>query len=171
MSIYSYFLLVQHIFDELWIYKLRNKKLMKNDLVTYFQISMPNLTTIWNIFTKDVNTDKFECLIEIFQSQKFNFNHCTFTSQSWMLHFRSLIRILNHLHPNISMHIPLNIFYTFPNVLKRRICFTIKSFSSWFNHFLYSHDLNLWFWGDMVLGKIRCLSLLGNQRVKQRHFW
>ena len=55
---------------------------MKNDLVTYFQLSMTNLTTTWNIFTKDVNTDKFECLIEIFQSQKFNFNHCKFTSQS-----------------------------------------------------------------------------------------
>lgn len=42
---------------------------MKNDLVTYFQLSMPNLTTTWNIFTKDVNTDKFECLIEILKAK------------------------------------------------------------------------------------------------------
>ena len=42
---------------------------MKNDLVTYFQLSMPNLTTTWKIFTKDVNTDKFECLIEILKAK------------------------------------------------------------------------------------------------------
>ena len=34
----------------------------------------------------------------------------------------------NSLHPNISMHILLAVLHTFPKVLTRRICFTIKSF-------------------------------------------
>ena len=34
------------------------------------------------------------------------------------------------LHPNISMHILHTVLYTFPKVLTRRICLTIKSFFS-----------------------------------------
>ena len=33
---------------------------------------------------------------------------------------------LNHLHPNISMHILHTVLCTFPKVLARRICLTIK---------------------------------------------
>ena len=36
----------------------------------------------------------------------------------------------NPLHPIISMHILHTVLYTFPNVPARRICLTIKSFSS-----------------------------------------
>ena len=36
--------------------------------------------------------------------------------------------ILNPLHPNISMHILHTVLYTFPKMLTRRICLTIKSF-------------------------------------------
>ena len=36
----------------------------------------------------------------------------------------------NSFHPNISMHILLNVLFTFPKALTRRICFTIKGFSS-----------------------------------------
>ena len=38
---------------------------------------------------------------------------------------------LNPLHPNISIHILHTVFHTLPNVLRRRICRTIKSFFSW----------------------------------------
>ena len=34
-------------------------------------------------------------------------------------------------HPNISMHILHTVLYTFPRVLTRRTCLTIKSFFSW----------------------------------------
>ena len=34
---------------------------------------------------------------------------------------------LNPLHPKISMHILHTVFYTFPKVLSRRFCLTIKS--------------------------------------------
>ena len=36
----------------------------------------------------------------------------------------------NPLHPIISMHILYTGLYTFPNMLARRICLTIRSFSS-----------------------------------------
>ena len=44
---------------------------------------------------------------------------------------------LNILHPNISIHILHTIFFTFPKVLIRRICLTIKSFNSLVDHFFY----------------------------------
>ena len=48
-------------------------------------------------------------------------------------------RKINPLHPNISMHILHTVLYTFPKVLTRRICLTIKSFFSW-----WSFSLFLW---------------------------
>ena len=39
----------------------------------------------------------------------------------------------NSLHLNISMHILHTIFHTFLKELTRRICFTIKSFFSWWS--------------------------------------
>ena len=39
--------------------------------------------------------------------------------------------VFNPLHPNIRMHILHTVLYTFPNVLARRICLTIKRFFSW----------------------------------------
>ena len=50
-------------------------------------------------------------------------------------------------HPNISMHILHTVLYTFPNVLARRICLTIKRFFSWLS--FLAHDLNVWFRGDI----------------------
>ena len=35
---------------------------------------------------------------------------------------------VNPLHPNISMHILHTVFFTYPKVLTRRICLTIKKF-------------------------------------------
>ena len=40
------------------------------------------------------------------------------------------INLFNPLHPSISMHILHTVLYTFPNVLARRICFTIMMFFS-----------------------------------------
>ena len=45
--------------------------------------------------------------------------------------FTHLAWYVNPLHPNISMHILHTTLYTFPRVLTRRICSTIKSFFSW----------------------------------------
>ena len=45
----------------------------------------------------------------------------------------------NPLHHNISMHILHTVLYTFPKVLTRRICLTIKIFLS-----LWSFPLFLW---------------------------
>ena len=42
------------------------------------------------------------------------------------------------LHPNISLHILHTVLYTFPKVLTRRICLTIKSFFSWRSFNLFS---------------------------------
>ena len=55
--------------------------------------------------------------------------------------------IINPLHPSISGHILHTVLYTFPKVLTRRICLTIKA-SQVGDHFLYSHDLNVCFRGD-----------------------
>ena len=54
------------------------------------------------------------------------------------------------LHPNISMHILLNVLYKFPKVLTRRICLTIKLVMSklvmlWFNLILGSNFILLCF--------------------------
>ena len=46
--------------------------------------------------------------------------------------------VSNPLHPNISMHILLTVLYIFLKVLKRRIWFTIKRFSSWWSFPLFS---------------------------------
>ena len=45
---------------------------------------------------------------------------------------------LNPLHPNISIHNLHTVLYTFPKVLTRRICLTIKSFFSWWSFPLFS---------------------------------
>ena len=41
------------------------------------------------------------------------------------------VNLFNLLHPNISMHILHTVLYTFPKVLTRRICLTVKSFFTW----------------------------------------
>ena len=66
---------------------------------------------------------------------------------------------VNPLHPNIRMHILHTVFYTFLKVLMRRICWTVRS-SLVVDHFLDSHDLNVWF-RVILWGEIRCQSLLG----------
>ena len=45
---------------------------------------------------------------------------------------------LNPQHPNINMHILLDVLYTFLKVLTRRICSMIKSFLSWWSSPLFS---------------------------------
>ena len=46
--------------------------------------------------------------------------------------------IFNPLHPNISMHILHTVLLTVPKMLIRRICFSIKSFFSWWSFPLFS---------------------------------
>ena len=40
-------------------------------------------------------------------------------------------KLLTFLHPDISMHILHTVLYTFPMILTKRICLTIKSVFSW----------------------------------------
>ena len=54
----------------------------------------------------------------------------------------------HHLHPNINMHILHTVLYTFPKVLTRRICLTIKSFFSWWSFPLFLWPK--WFRGNIV---------------------
>ena len=80
-----------------------------------------------------------------------------FLSRSWEqkdLHDRAVAKQsnaviinINPLHPNISGQILHTVLYTFPKVLTRRICLTIKA-SQVGDHFLYSHGLNVCFRGD-----------------------
>ena len=67
---------------------------------------------------------------------------------------------LNPLHPNISMHILHTALYTFPKVLTGRICLPIKRFlPKWtLPFFLMTLVCDS---GVILLGEIRCLSLLG----------
>ena len=53
------------------------------------------------------------------------------------------------LHPLIRMHCLHTVLYTFPKVLTRTICLTVRA-SLVGDHLLYSHDLNVWFRGDVV---------------------
>ena len=45
---------------------------------------------------------------------------------------------INPLHPKISIHILHTVFSTFPKVLIRRFCRTIKSFCAWWSFPLFS---------------------------------
>ena len=51
--------------------------------------------------------------------------------------------LFNSMNPNISIQILHTVFYSFPWVMPRSIFTTIKSFLMG-DHFLYSHDLNVW---------------------------
>ena len=46
--------------------------------------------------------------------------------------------VFNPLHPNIRMHILHTVLYTFPDVVARRICLTIKRLFSWLSFPLFS---------------------------------
>ena len=75
---------------------------------------------------------------------------------------QQVLKWVNPLHPNISMHILHTVLYTFPKVLTRRICLTIKSFFS-----LRSVPLFAWFWcviEGLCNEKNTCQSLLGIKR-------
>ena len=83
----------------------------------------------------------------------------------WILFFKSCSHCfpVNPLQPNISMHILHTVLYTSPKVLTRRICLRIKSFF-FSDHSLYSHDLNVWFRGDIVR-RNRILVTLGGSKI------
>ena len=49
----------------------------------------------------------------------------------WLNQAKTDVKIINPLHPNISMHILHSVLNTFPKVLTRRICLTIESFFRW----------------------------------------
>ena len=56
----------------------------------------------------------------------------------------------NPSHPNISMHILHTVLHRFPMVLTQGEFVEQSRASLVGDYFLYSHDLNVWFWADMV---------------------
>ena len=66
-----------------------------------------------------------------------------------LIKFLHVLWTLNPLHPNISMHILHTVLFSFPSVLTGRICLIIKRFFSRLSSPLFSHDLNVWFRGDI----------------------
>ena len=50
---------------------------------------------------------------------------------------------LNPLHPSISIHILHTVLYRVPEVLTRRICWTIKSLFSWWSFLLFLWPLRV----------------------------
>ena len=60
------------------------------------------------------------------------------TSQLNLLLMSKRECLITHLHPNISIHFLHTVLYTFPMVLTKRICLTIKSFFSWWSFPLFS---------------------------------
>ena len=67
------------------------------------------------------------------------------------------------------MHIPHTVLYTFPLVLTRRICLTIRSSSLVGDHFLYSCHLDVWLRGEIVRRKYMLITLW-SPRVKTIFF-
>ena len=50
----------------------------------------------------------------------------SYSFQDFILYF-SRVLVISPLHPNISLQVLHTFLHTFPNVLMRRICLTIKS--------------------------------------------
>ena len=72
-------------------------------------------------------------------------------------------------HTLSSVQISLTVLFTFLKVLTRRICVTIKSF--FFNdHFLYSHDLNVRFSGDIVRRNEMLVPSWGQRDMPKHNF-
>ena len=59
------------------------------------------------------------------------------------------VGLFSPLHPNFTLHILHTVLYTFPNVLTRRICLTIKSFFSWWSFSLFS-------WPSCLIQRVNC---------------
>ena len=73
----------------------------------------------------------------------------------------------NHQHSNIRMHILHTVLYTFPKVLTRRICLTIKNYFIWWSFPLFL-QLYVWFRDDMLCWEIRQWSLSRVKGLKQQ---
>ena len=86
-----------------------------------------------------------------------------YTKRSWGL-CKGWPHPLHPLHPNISVHILHTVTYTFPKVLMRKICSTIKSSFSWWSFPLFSwsqiNDL-----GVLLSGETRCLNYVFVQQL------
>ena len=71
---------------------------------------------------------KLSCCIRFIQLEKKGEGKCLKRKAKPLVTtcHRNREKRLHPLHPNTSMHILLTVLYTFPKVLTRRICFTIK---------------------------------------------
>ena len=71
-----------------------------------------------------------------------------------------LSALFTPLSPDMKMHILPTVLHKFRMELVKRICLNIKHLTLG-DHFLYSHDLNVWTSSDKVKNKISFPSLLG----------
>ena len=67
--------------------------------------------------------------------------------------------VCNPLHPHISMHILHTVLHTFPEVLMRRICLTIKSIFRWWSFLLF-------LWPSCLIQGWYC-----KEKLDARHSW
>ena len=74
---------------------------------------------------------------------------CKVTHLNEMLNKPTQLVSLNPLNSNISVHLLCTVVYTFPFVLTRRICSTIKA-SQVGDHFFYTCNFNVWFKSDIL---------------------
>ena len=72
--------------------------------------------------------------------------------------FFIVLKLLNPLHPNISIHILSTVRYIHPKLLTRRICFKIKSFFFWWSFSLILVTL-MCDTGVILYREISCQSL------------
>ena len=67
---------------------------------------------------------------------------------------------LNHLYPNVSRHVLPTDLYKFPKILARRVFLNNQEFLKFVIIFLIPMT-SMFDSGVILLGEIRCLSLLG----------
>ena len=86
----------------------------------------------WKICNVTQNDDHFAYIsIKTRNTIQYNLTSIKRHSDKHQATFLSHKVITDPLHPNISMHILHTILFTFPTVLSRRICLTIKTHSWW----------------------------------------
>ena len=78
----------------------------------------------------------------------------------------------NPLHPNISLHILHTVLYTFPMVLKRRICLTVTSFNlELIPSFILVCDSEVILTPNTLVLEIRFRVTKRPSKVIQFYFW
>ena len=104
-------------------------------------LSFPFLSTTWDSKPGQNNPSASCCLGHNVYPELSNIGE----SKNW----HKIHTTLHSVHPNISMHILDTVLFTFPKVLTRRICLTIKNSFIWWSFplFLWPYCvIQGWYW-------------------------